>query len=78
MRGHEASVDIIWTAEEQGLLEHLRSVTTSLGLAQRCRAILGAVDGPALVKVARLVDATEKHVRKWVRRQQKDGLEEVI
>ncbi|MBV8382378.1 MAG: helix-turn-helix domain-containing protein, partial [Planctomycetaceae bacterium] len=57
------------TAEERDQLEQrLRCTTTSLGLALWCRAILGVTDGRPLVAVARLVDLTEKHVRKWVQR----------
>jgi transposase len=44
-------------------------------LARRCRAILGVADGLPLVEVARLVDLTEKHVRKWVLRFLTDRLD---
>jgi transposase len=50
-------------------------MNTSLGLARRCRAILGVADGLPLVEVGRLVGLTEKHVRKWVQRFLKDRLE---
>ena len=76
MRGRKTSLCVVLTAEERSQLElHLRSTTTSLGLARRCRAILGVADGLPLVEVARLVDLTEKHVRKWVQRFLKDRLE---
>ena len=69
MRGRKTSLHVILTAEERDRLEQrLRCTTTSLGLARRCRAILGVADGLPLVVVARLVDLTEKHVRKWVQR----------
>jgi hypothetical protein len=69
MRGRKTSLRVILTAEERDHLEQrLRCTTTSLGLARRCRAILGVADGLPLVEVARLVDLTEKHVRKWVQR----------
>jgi hypothetical protein len=69
MRGRKTSLHVDLTAEERSQLEqHLRSRTISLGLARRCRAILGVADGLPLVEVARLVDLTEKHVRKWVQR----------
>jgi Winged helix-turn helix len=76
MRGRKTSLRVFLTEEERSLLEHrLRSMTSSLGLARRCRAILGVADGLPLVEVARLVDLTEKHVRKWVQRFLKDRLE---
>src|SRR6476646_3869268 len=76
MRGRKSSLHVFLTAEERGQLEqYLRATTTSLGLARRCRAILGVADGLRFVEVARLVDLTEKHVRKWVQRFLKDRLE---
>jgi hypothetical protein len=76
MRGRKTSLHVFLTEEERGQLKlHLRATTTSLGLARRCRAILGVADGLRLVEVARLVDLTEKHVRKWVQRFLKDRLE---
>src|SRR5262245_4571604 len=76
MRGRKTSLRVALTAEERAELEQrLRSTTTSLGLARRCRAILEVADGVPLVHVARLVDLTEKHVRKWVQRFLKDRLE---
>jgi hypothetical protein len=76
MRGRKTSLRVVLTPEERSHLEqHLRSTTTSLGLARRYRAILEVADGLPLVAVARLVDLTEKHVRKWVQRFLKDRLE---
>ena len=76
MRGRKTSLRVVLTAEQRSQLEQrLRSTTTSLGLARRCRAILGVADGLPLVEVARLVDLTEKHVRKGVQRFLKDRLE---
>ena len=76
MRGRKTSLRVILTAEERDHLEQrLRCTTTSLGLARRYRAILGVADGFPLVEVARLVDLTEKHVRKWVQRFLKDLLD---
>src|SRR5262245_11149972 len=76
MRGRKTSLRVVLTAEERGQLEQLlRCTTTSLGLARRCRAILEVANGIPLVSVARLVDLTEKHVRKWVQRFLKDRLE---
>jgi hypothetical protein len=69
MRGRKTSLRVVLTAEERGQLElRLRCPTTPLGLARRCRAILGVTDGLPLVVVGRLVGLTEKHVRKWVQR----------
>ena len=76
MRGRKTSLCVVLTAEERSQLEQrLRSTTTSLGLARRCRAILAVAEGLPLVHVARLVDLTEKHVRKWVQRFLKDRLD---
>jgi hypothetical protein len=76
MRGRKTSLHVSLTAEERDRLEkRLRGTTTSLGLARRCRAILGVADGLPLVAVARLVDLTEKHVRKWVQRFLKERLD---
>jgi Winged helix-turn helix len=79
MRGRKTSLCVVLSAEERGHLERiLRCTRTSLGLARRCRAILEVADGVPLVSVARLVDPTEKHVRKWVQRflnDRLDGLE---
>src|SRR5918996_173797 len=75
MRGRKTSLRVALTVEERDLLEQrLRCTTTSLGVARRCRAILGVADGRPLVEVARLVGLTEKHVRKWVQRLLKDRL----
>jgi DNA-directed RNA polymerase specialized sigma24 family protein len=75
MRGRKTSLRVVLTAEERSQLEQrLRSRTASLGLARRCRAILEVAEGLPLVEVARLVDLTEKHVRKWVQRFLKDRL----
>jgi Helix-turn-helix domain len=76
MRGRKTSLRVVLTAVERSHLEQrLRSTTTSLGLARRYRAILEVANGLSLVAVARLVDLTEKHVRKWVQRFLKDRLE---
>ena len=76
MRGRKTSLRVALTAEERDRLEQpLRRPTASLGLARRCRAILGVADGLPLVEVARLVGLTEKHVRKWARRFLKDRLD---
>jgi Winged helix-turn helix len=76
MRGRKTSLRVALTAEERDRLEQrLRWTTTSLGLARRCRAILGVADGLPLVEVARLVDLTEKHVRKGVQRFLNDRLD---
>jgi len=76
MRGRKTSLHVILTEEERDQLEQrLRCTTTSLGLARRCRAVLGVADGLPLVEVARLVDLTEKHVRKWVQRFLKERLD---
>jgi Helix-turn-helix domain len=75
MRGRKTSLRILLTEEERAELERrLRATTTSLGLARRCRAILEVAAGVPLSHVARLVDLTEKHVRKWVQRFLKDRL----
>ncbi len=69
MRGRKSSLRVVLTPEERSHLEqHLRSTMTSIGLARRYRAILEVAEGLPLVAVARLVDLTEKHVRKWVQR----------
>jgi len=76
MRGRKTSLHVVLTAEERDQLEQrLRCTTTSLGLARRCRAILGVADGRPLVEVARGVDLIEKHVRKWVQRFLKSRLD---
>jgi len=75
MRGRKTSLRVILASEERSYLEQqIRSRRVSLGLARRCRAVLGVADGLPLVEVARLVDLTEKHVRKWVQRFLKDRL----
>jgi hypothetical protein len=81
MRGRKTSLRVVLTAEGRSHLEQrLRSTTISLGLAWlglawRYRAILEVANGLSLVAVARSVDLTEKHVRKWVQRFLKDRLE---
>jgi hypothetical protein len=75
MRGRKTALRVVLTFEERGYLEQqLRSRTVALGLARRCRAILGVADGLPLVEVARRADMTEKHVRKWVLRFLKERL----
>jgi Helix-turn-helix domain len=69
MRGRKSALRIDLTPEERDqLLKYLRCLSTPLGLARRCRAILEVAEGTPLVAVARLVGLTEKHVRKWVQR----------
>ena len=47
MRGRKTSLRVCLTGAERSLLEQrLRSTTTSLGLARRCRAILEVAEGP--------------------------------
>ena len=76
MRGRKTSLRVGLSPEERGQLERrLRCTTTPLGLARRCRAVLGVADGLPLVEVGRLVGLTEKHVRKWVQRFLKDRLD---
>ena len=76
MRGRKTSLCVVLSLEERSQLEQLlRCTTTSLGLARRCRAILEVAEGLPLVHVARLVDLTEKHVRKWVQRFLKERLD---
>jgi hypothetical protein len=75
MRGRKTSLRVVLTPLERAELEQrLRFRSTSLGTARRCRAILAIADGRPLVEIARLVDLTEKHVRKWVQRFLKDRL----
>src|SRR5829696_2690838 len=76
MRGRKTALLVVLNAAERSRLgQPLRCTTTSLGLARRCRAVLGVADGLPLVEVARLVDLTEKHVRKWVQRLLTDRLD---
>jgi Helix-turn-helix domain len=76
MRGRKTSLCVVLSLEERSQLEQLlRCTTTSLGLARRCRTILAVAEGLPLVHVARLVDLTEKHVRKWVQRFLKERLD---
>ena len=76
MRGRKTALCVVLTADEQAQLERiLRCTTTSLGLARRCRAIVEVANGRPLSHVARLVDLTEKHVRKWVQRFLQDRLD---
>ena len=76
MRGRKTSLRVVLSPLERAELEQrLRFMSTSLGTARRCRAILEVADGVPLVQVARLVDLTEKHVRKWVQRFLKDRLD---
>jgi hypothetical protein len=75
MRGRKSALRVVLTQEEHDQLrKHLRCLSTSLGLARRCRAILEVAEGTPLVAVARLVGLTEKHVRKWVQRFLQSGL----
>ena len=78
MRGRKTSLRVVLTEEERSQLEQgLRSTTTPLGLARRYRTIVEVAGGTPLSHVARLVDLTEKHVRKWVQRflaERLDGL----
>lgn len=75
-RGRKTSLRVVLTELERAELEQrLRFLNTALGVARRCRAILGVADGLPLVEVARLVDLTEKHVRKWLQRFLKSRLE---
>jgi DNA-directed RNA polymerase specialized sigma24 family protein len=75
MRGRKTSLHVVLTPLERAELEQrLRFRSTSLGMARRCRALLAVADGLPLVEVARLVDLTEKHVRKWVQRFLKERL----
>jgi Winged helix-turn helix len=76
MRGRKTGLRVALNAEERSRLEQrLRCTTTSLGLARRCRAVLGVADGLPLVEVARLAGLTERHVRKWVQRFLQDRLD---
>ena len=69
MRGRKTALRVVLTAvEHDPLHQYLRCPSTPLGLARRCRAILGVAEGTPLAQVARLVGSTEKHVRKWVQR----------
>jgi hypothetical protein len=61
--------------ESPGTASALHDDLAWLGLAWRYRAILEVANGLSLVAVARSVDLTEKHVRKWVQRFLKDRLE---
>jgi hypothetical protein len=69
MRGRKSALRVVLTPEEHDqLLKLLRSRSTPLGFARRCRAILEVTEGTRLVEVARLVGLTETNVRKWVQR----------
>jgi hypothetical protein len=69
MRGRKFALRVVLTPEDHDqLLKYLRSPSTSLGWARRCRAILEVAEGTPSIAVARLVGLTEKHVRKWVQR----------
>ena len=76
MRGRKTALCVVLTADEEAQLKRiLRCTTTSLGLARRYRAVLEVANGIPLTHVARLVDLTEKHVRKWVQRFLQDRLD---
>src|SRR4051794_23301361 len=76
MRGRKTSLRVVLSPLERAELEQrLRFMSTSLGLARRCRAVLAVADGLPLVEVARRGGLTEKHVRQWVQRVLKVRLE---
>src|SRR5262245_2811957 len=80
MRGRKSQLVVTLSPEERHHLEYrLRCTTTPLGLARRCRAVLAVADGLTLVRAARQVGLTEKHVRNWVQRflaQRLEGLKD--
>jgi transposase len=69
MRGRKTSLRVTLTSQERMELERrLRCTTCPAGLVRRSRVILGVSQGLTLIEVARRVQMTEKHVRKWTKR----------
>jgi len=76
MRGRRPAVTVeVSEAVRQALEGWLRATSTPLGKARRARAILLLADGVSYVETARLVGLADRHVRKWVRRFVRDGLD---
>ena len=75
MRGQKSEIVISLSPEEKERMEHLlRSPNTPLGIGRRCRAVLMRAEGKSITEIARVVDLTEKHVRKWLRRFRQERL----
>ncbi|MGI8915377.1 MAG: helix-turn-helix domain-containing protein [Chloroflexota bacterium] len=76
MRGRKAALKVeLSEAVRQTLEGWLRATSTPLGTARRARALLLLADGVSYVETARLVGLADRHVRKWVRRFVRDGLD---
>jgi len=76
MRGRKPAVTVELSEAGRLTLEGwLRATSTPLGKARRARAILLLADGVSYVETARLVGLADRHVRKWVRRFVREGLD---
>lgn len=76
MRGRKPALTVeLDGAVRQTLEGWLRATSTPLGKARRARALLLLADGVAYVETARRVGLADRHVRKWVRRFVRDGLD---
>ncbi len=76
MRGRKAALQVeLSEAVRQRLEGWLRATSTPFGTARRARALLLLADGVSYVETARLVGLADRHVRKWVRRFVRDGLD---
>jgi CRP-like cAMP-binding protein len=74
-RGRTTALTIRLTPEErQTLLAWRRSTTIPAGMARRGQILLLLADGVPITDIAAVVGIARRHVYKWVRRFQEEGL----
>ena len=75
MRGRKSKLLIEIPAATQQIMEGLcRAQKTPVGLVRRVEGILLLHQGNTFVAAAKEAGLAERHLRKWAKRYQKDGL----
>jgi putative transposase len=76
MRGRKTSLVVLLTEYERDQLQRwARSTSLPAGLVTRAQAVLFVAQGMPLSHTGKAVRLTERHVRQWVQRFQKERLD---
>lgn len=79
MRGRKTSLVVLLTEpEEQQLQRYSRSTSLPAGLVTRAQAVLLVAEGLPLSHTGKAVGLTERHVRQWVKRFQKERMDGLL
>ncbi len=76
MRGRRSAVGIELSGDQREELERIaRSRSVAAGLVRRAEAVLAIADGMTFREAMAAVEMSDKHLRKWCRRDLEQGID---